>query len=89
MCIPESYCIVCQSPFKNGLNIPRVMHVTVLLLIRYLGSTTFAPLQSSLNFERHSENFLWAENRYEVNRRRRNSSDGLDSNVGRHYRGII
>uniref|UniRef100_A0A8B9E617 Vasculin n=1 Tax=Anser cygnoides TaxID=8845 RepID=A0A8B9E617_ANSCY len=43
--------------------------------------------KSSLNFERHSENFLWAENRYEVNRRRRNSSDGLDSNVGRHYRG--
>ncbi|XP_032062840.1 vasculin-like isoform X1 [Aythya fuligula] len=43
--------------------------------------------KSSLNFERHSENILWTENRYEVNRRRRNSSDGLDSNVGRHYGG--
>lgn len=62
---------------------------SVLLLIRYLRSTTFAPLQSSLNFERHSENILWTENHYEVNRRRHNSSDGLDSNVGRHYGGII
>ncbi|XP_035169460.1 vasculin-like [Oxyura jamaicensis] len=60
---------------------------SVLLLIRYLGSTTSAPLQSSLNFERHSENFLWTENRYEVNQRRHNSSDGLDFNVGRRYGG--
>ncbi|XP_054040802.1 vasculin isoform X6 [Rissa tridactyla] len=42
-----------------------------------------APLQSSLNFEKHSENFSWTENRYESNRRRHNSSDGFDSNIGR------
>ncbi|OPJ87115.1 vasculin [Patagioenas fasciata monilis] len=39
--------------------------------------------KSSLNFERHSENFSWAENRYEANRRRHNSSDGFDPNIGR------
>ncbi|NXJ37139.1 GPBP1 protein, partial [Ciconia maguari] len=38
--------------------------------------------QSSLNFEKHSENFSWTENHYEVNRRRHNSSDGLDPNIG-------
>ncbi|NXJ01547.1 GPBP1 protein, partial [Psophia crepitans] len=37
--------------------------------------------QSSLNFEKHSENFSWTENRYEANRRRHNSSDGFDPNV--------
>ncbi|XP_063175938.1 vasculin isoform X3 [Chroicocephalus ridibundus] len=42
-----------------------------------------APLQSSLNFEKHSENFSWTENRYESNRRRHNSSDGFDPNIGR------
>ncbi|EOB02214.1 Vasculin, partial [Anas platyrhynchos] len=39
--------------------------------------------QSSLNFEKHSENFSWTENRYEANRRRHNSSDGFDPNIGR------
>ncbi|XP_044519780.1 vasculin isoform X2 [Gracilinanus agilis] len=39
--------------------------------------------KSSLNFEKHSENFQWAENRYDVNRRRHNSSDGFDSGIGR------
>ncbi|KAM9250384.1 vasculin isoform 1-T4 [Cariama cristata] len=39
--------------------------------------------KSSLNFEKHSENFAWTENRYEANRRRHNSSDGLDPNIGR------
>uniref|UniRef100_A0A8V0YRD4 Vasculin n=1 Tax=Gallus gallus TaxID=9031 RepID=A0A8V0YRD4_CHICK len=39
--------------------------------------------KSSLNFEKHSENLLWTENRYEANRRRHNSSDGFDPNIGR------
>ncbi|XP_031465340.1 vasculin isoform X2 [Phasianus colchicus] len=39
--------------------------------------------KSSLNFEKHSENFSWTENRYEANRRRHNSSDGFDPNTGR------
>ncbi|NXC08774.1 GPBP1 protein, partial [Orthonyx spaldingii] len=39
--------------------------------------------QSSLNFEKHSENFAWTENRYEANRRRHNSSEGFDPNIGR------
>ncbi|NXP24208.1 GPBP1 protein, partial [Scytalopus superciliaris] len=39
--------------------------------------------QSSLNFEKHSENFSWTENRYEANRRRHNSSEGFDPNIGR------
>ncbi|XP_075595473.1 vasculin isoform X1 [Balearica regulorum gibbericeps] len=39
--------------------------------------------KSSLNFEKHSENFPWTENRYEANRRRHNSSDGFDPNIGR------
>ncbi|XP_048147023.1 vasculin isoform X1 [Corvus hawaiiensis] len=39
--------------------------------------------KSSLNFEKHSENFSWAENRYEANRRRHNSSEGFDPNIGR------
>ncbi|XP_030325810.1 vasculin isoform X2 [Strigops habroptila] len=39
--------------------------------------------KSSLNFEKHSENFSCTENRYEANRRRHNSSDGFDPNVGR------
>ncbi|NWQ71936.1 GPBP1 protein, partial [Neopipo cinnamomea] len=38
--------------------------------------------QSSLNFEKHSENFSWTENRYEANRRRHNSSEGFDPNIG-------
>ncbi|OBS59867.1 hypothetical protein A6R68_09005, partial [Neotoma lepida] len=38
---------------------------------------------SSLNFEKHSENFSWTENRYDVSRRRHNSSDGFDSGIGR------
>ncbi|KAM6328685.1 vasculin isoform 3-T10 [Alca torda] len=42
-----------------------------------------APLQSSLSFEKHSENFSWTENRYEANRRRHNSSDGFDPNIER------
>ncbi|XP_005151996.1 vasculin [Melopsittacus undulatus] len=39
--------------------------------------------KSSLNFEKHSENFSCTENRYEANRRRHNSSDGFDPNIGR------
>lgn len=39
--------------------------------------------KSSLNFEKHSENFSWTENRYDVSRRRHNSSDGFDSGIGR------
>ncbi|XP_037980390.1 vasculin isoform X1 [Motacilla alba alba] len=39
--------------------------------------------KSSLNFEKHSENFSWTENRYEANRRRHNSSEGFDPNSGR------
>ncbi|XP_041270558.1 vasculin isoform X1 [Onychostruthus taczanowskii] len=46
-------------------------------------SSTKVTLQSSLNFEKHSENFSWTENRYEANRRRHNSSEGLDPNTGR------
>ncbi|XP_068278065.1 vasculin-like isoform X3 [Nyctibius grandis] len=49
---------------------------------RYLRSTTCDPLQSSLNFEKHSKNFLWTENHYEANHRRHNSSDGFDPNIG-------
>ncbi|XP_072777922.1 vasculin isoform X7 [Taeniopygia guttata] len=50
-------------------------------------STTYAPLQSSLNFEKHSENFSWTENRYEAHRRRHSSSEGFDANTGRPNRG--
>ncbi|KAM9138927.1 vasculin isoform 2-T3 [Pangshura tecta] len=39
--------------------------------------------KSSLNFEKHSENLSWTENRYEANRRRHNSSDGFDPSIGR------
>ncbi|NXD88710.1 GPBP1 protein, partial [Halcyon senegalensis] len=38
--------------------------------------------QSSLNFEKHPENLSWTEDRYEANRRRHNSSDGFDPNIG-------
>ncbi|NWX48620.1 GPBP1 protein, partial [Steatornis caripensis] len=38
--------------------------------------------QSSLNFEKHSENFSWTDNRYDPNRRRHNSSDWFDPNIG-------
>ncbi|XP_026572668.1 vasculin isoform X1 [Pseudonaja textilis] len=38
--------------------------------------------KSSLNFAKHSSTFSWTENRYEVNRRRHNSSDGLDPSCG-------
>ncbi|NXJ65130.1 GPBP1 protein, partial [Rostratula benghalensis] len=39
--------------------------------------------QSSLNLEKHTEKFSWTENpRYGANRRRHNSSDGFDPNVG-------
>uniref|UniRef100_A0A8D0FCQ9 Vasculin n=1 Tax=Strix occidentalis caurina TaxID=311401 RepID=A0A8D0FCQ9_STROC len=38
--------------------------------------------KSSLNFEKHSENFSWTENHYEANRRRDISSDGFDPNIG-------
>ncbi|XP_062369245.1 vasculin isoform X2 [Cinclus cinclus] len=44
--------------------------------------------KSSLNFEKHSENFSWTENRYEANRRRHNSSEGFDSNTGRLNGGL-
>ncbi|OXB62069.1 hypothetical protein ASZ78_007565, partial [Callipepla squamata] len=40
-------------------------------------------LQSSLNFEKHSEKYSWTENRYETHRRRHNSSDGFEPNIGR------
>ncbi|NXK40835.1 GPBP1 protein, partial [Piprites chloris] len=39
--------------------------------------------QSSLNFEKHSENFSWTENHHEASRRRHNSSEGFDPNIGR------
>ncbi|NWR91981.1 GPBP1 protein, partial [Furnarius figulus] len=39
--------------------------------------------QSLLNFEKHSENFSWAENRFEVNHRKHNSSEAFDPNIGR------
>uniref|UniRef100_A0A8C5K0R7 Vasculin n=1 Tax=Jaculus jaculus TaxID=51337 RepID=A0A8C5K0R7_JACJA len=39
--------------------------------------------KSSLNFEKHSENFSWTENHYDVSCRRHNSSDGFDSGIGR------
>ncbi|NXC15898.1 GPBP1 protein, partial [Corythaeola cristata] len=39
--------------------------------------------QSSLQFEKHPENFSWTENCYEANRRRRNFSDEFDPNFGR------
>ncbi|XP_009873786.1 PREDICTED: vasculin isoform X2 [Apaloderma vittatum] len=48
-----------------------------------------APLQSSRNFDRNPENFLWTENRYEANRRRYNSSDGFDPNIGRFNGGYF
>ncbi|XP_014351099.1 vasculin isoform X2 [Latimeria chalumnae] len=43
--------------------------------------------KSSLNLEKHPENFARPENRYDVNRRRHNSSDGFDSGIGRPGRG--
>ncbi|NXV39084.1 GPBP1 protein, partial [Rissa tridactyla] len=43
--------------------------------------------QSSLNFEKHSENFSWTENHYEANCRRHNFSDGFDPNIGWPNRG--
>ncbi|XP_012433113.1 vasculin isoform X9 [Taeniopygia guttata] len=43
--------------------------------------------KSSLNFEKHSENFSWTENRYEAHRRRHSSSEGFDANTGRPNRG--
>ncbi|KAL9821892.1 vasculin isoform 2-T15 [Geothlypis trichas] len=49
----------------------------------WLNFPTPASTKSSLNFEKHSENFSWTENRYEANRRRHNSSEGLDPNTGR------
>ncbi|XP_013911627.1 PREDICTED: vasculin isoform X2 [Thamnophis sirtalis] len=49
----------------------------------WLNFPTPPPSQkSSLNFEKHSSTFSWTENRYEVNRRRHNSSDGLDPSCG-------
>ncbi|XP_037229539.1 vasculin isoform X2 [Falco rusticolus] len=39
--------------------------------------------KSSLNLEKHYENFSWTENRYEANCRRHSSSDGFDPNIGR------
>ncbi|KAM6362929.1 vasculin isoform 2-T2 [Pluvialis apricaria] len=45
--------------------------------------TPSSSTKSSLNFEKHSENLSWTENRYEAHRRRHNSSDGFDSNTGR------
>ncbi|XP_054842480.1 vasculin [Eublepharis macularius] len=45
--------------------------------------------KSSLNLEKHSEGFSWSENRYEVNRRRHNSSDGFDPSSGRSNGGHL
>ncbi|KAM4754203.1 vasculin-like isoform 1-T10 [Cyanocitta cristata] len=53
----------------------------------WLNFPTPPSTKSSLNFEKHSENFLWAENHYETNRRRHNSSDGFDPNIGWPSRG--
>ncbi|XP_029432671.1 vasculin isoform X3 [Rhinatrema bivittatum] len=41
------------------------------------------PSTKSLHFEKHSENFVRSEHRYDISRRRHNSSDGFDSNIGR------
>lgn len=81
ICILDNCCIVCHTTCYSS-------DKSVLLLIRYLRSTTCVLLQSSLNFEKHSENFSWTENRYEANRRRHNSSDGFDPNIGRPNGGI-
>ncbi|NXG41406.1 GPBP1 protein, partial [Psilopogon haemacephalus] len=43
---------------------------------------TCAPLQSSLNFEKHPEKFLWTKDCYEANYRRHSSSDGFNPNFG-------
>ncbi|KAM6304650.1 vasculin isoform 2-T4 [Podargus strigoides] len=60
------------------------LHSAELLLPgRKLRWTEQLNSKSSLNFEKHSENFSWTENRYEANRRRHNSSDGFDANIGR------
>ncbi|KAM9588169.1 vasculin isoform 2-T4 [Morphnus guianensis] len=60
------------------------LHSAELLLPqRKLRWTEQLNSKSSLNFEKHSENFSWAENHYEANRRRHNSSDGFDPNIGR------
>uniref|UniRef100_A0A8C8A553 Vasculin n=1 Tax=Otus sunia TaxID=257818 RepID=A0A8C8A553_9STRI len=67
ICILENCCIVCHS---------------FLLKIDCIYHTACAPLQSSLNFEKHSENFSWTENHYEANHRRDISSDGFDPNIG-------
>ncbi|XP_065715928.1 vasculin-like isoform X2 [Patagioenas fasciata] len=48
----------------------------------WLNFPTPPSTKSSLNLEKHSENFLWTENHYEANHRRYNSSDGCDSNIG-------
>ncbi|NXJ77448.1 GPBP1 protein, partial [Trogon melanurus] len=45
--------------------------------------------QSSRNFDRNPENFLWTENRYEANRRKYNFSDGFDANIGRFNGGYF
>ncbi|KAM6304653.1 vasculin isoform 4-T6 [Podargus strigoides] len=63
---------------------PHGLHSAELLLPgRKLRWTEQLNSKSSLNFEKHSENFSWTENRYEANRRRHNSSDGFDANIGR------
>uniref|UniRef100_A0A672TJ08 Vasculin n=1 Tax=Strigops habroptila TaxID=2489341 RepID=A0A672TJ08_STRHB len=57
--------------------------LTVKNFLLYLRSTTCALLlQSSLNFEKQSEDFSWTDNHYEANCRRCNSSDGFDPNIG-------
>lgn len=84
---------VTLSSCKKELYSVNNVHVTVLMIkLCYwsdLRSTTYTPLQSSLNFEKHSENFSWTENCYEANRRRHNSSEGFDSHTGRPNGGII
>ena len=65
--------------FSDPLSLPSFkLNIIVVSITRY-----YNLFQSSLNFEKHSENFSWTENRYDVNRRRHNSSDGFDSGIGR------
>uniref|UniRef100_A0A8D2CVS6 Vasculin n=1 Tax=Sciurus vulgaris TaxID=55149 RepID=A0A8D2CVS6_SCIVU len=58
-----------------------VLHDFALAWLNF--PTPTSSTKSSLNFEKHSENFSWTENRYDVNCRRHNSSDGFDSGIGR------
>lgn len=87
MHILENCCIISQNLFLK-------LYMQYNMYVKSSDDSTLVinqifSLQSSLNFEKHSENLLWTENRYEANRRRHNSSDGFDPNIGRPNGGII